>query len=95
MPIDYRDEKTVDAVPCPYCESAVGVWCVTRPGSTEEIVSVHWERREAWQRVRGPVPQGESVRCACGHTARQHGNPPTAPGCKRCDCPRTRDEVRA
>jgi hypothetical protein len=99
MPTDYRDEKTVASVSCPYCLRAVGAWCVRRPGDTVEITSVHTERREAWQQVRGP---GEShpapVYCECGHGANAHRDThpdyDTLPGCRKCDCPKSGAEVK-
>ncbi len=91
VPVDHRDEKTVAAVACSFCGAPRGAWCVRYPGSRQEIESVHFERRETWQTVRGPVQQAPTRLCPdCGHGAGQHGSR----GCRKCDCTRTKAEAR-
>lgn len=96
MPIDHRDEKTVATVACPYCLRPVGAWCVSRPGASNEIVSVHTERRAAWQIARGPVPPTRAkVLCVCGHSPTAHGSERAEEyGCENCDCAASREDVR-
>jgi hypothetical protein len=100
-----RELRIEQSVACPACGARAGEPCAFSARSQDGGYlwrSVHSERRDAYQRERGEVPQGQTIRCACGHTARQHRNSPSAAypdappqGCKLCDCAIARDEVRA
>ncbi|MHB8392428.1 MAG: zinc finger domain-containing protein [Vulcanimicrobiaceae bacterium] len=96
-----REVRITDAVACPFCEVAKGVWCVRYPGSSIDIPGVHPERREASREGRPPEPpENPAVYCACGHAGGTHyksagPNYPDAPkGCKKCACQRSANDVR-
>lgn len=88
---DSRDLAVIAAVACEICEVPRSSPCVRYPGSTV-VTLPHAERREAWQRARGPVVTDPPPKlCSvCGHGAGSH----SSRGCYKCGCARSKHEIK-